>query len=190
MALPRNYSSAVFGTEGLGHGRPATPGYGVAMVVSAKSVSCPACKALSEAECTGPGSTVLVAKRGPVAILHSARIDLARSLRDSGRIDVREVEPPQRCRKCNSGINGRPVACPEHRCQQGKSCTSLALAGSRYCEVHAESGSAHRGRQRKLTDQQLSWARKRRANGEPLRAIAADFEVSEQTLSKWLKDAA
>jgi hypothetical protein len=182
MPLPRDYSSALFGASGLGHGQPTMAGYGELKRVSARDIDCPepGCPARSTAPCEGPGTTVR-GKRGPISVLHPSRIELAKRLRDTGELAVTVVEPPSRCRKCST-FSGRSIACSEHSCQRSN-CNVLAVPGTSWCADHRDAGN---GRQ-KMTPGKIEELRRMKAEGLTHGQVAARLGVSVQTVFNYVK---
>jgi hypothetical protein len=180
MPLPRDYASALFGANGLGHGQPTMPAYGELKRVSARDIACPSaeCSAQEGEDCTtGRMST----GRHPQPLLCPDRLELCRILRDEGKLAVKVVEPPSRCRKCST-FSGRSVACSEHSCQRSN-CNVLAEPGTSWCADHRDTGN---GRQ-KMTPGKVQELHRLHAQGKTHQEIADQLNVSKQTIFNYVK---
>jgi hypothetical protein len=178
MAAPRNWVDSIDNVAGLGHGRPAIPGYGTVKQITARDLDCPEprCQASRGEACTGPGSMV-PGKRGPIPVLHRSRIELALTLRDSGELEVTVVELPSRCRVC-----AQMGACQQHRCER-PSCRQVKESASSFCADHGTG----RGARPKMTEAKIVRMQELRAGGWTQIRIAAELGVSTATLTRYYK---
>jgi hypothetical protein len=178
VPIPRSYSPNLDGTDGIGFSNASGRiTYGAIQLVSARDLRCPDCQAGPQEDCT---TGRMSAGKKPVTLLCPGRVELARHLRDQGKLAVTEVTPPARCARC-TWYAGQVRACPQHRCGEG-SCANVALPGSRSCDIHGNS-------RLKMTPEKQAEMHRLHAEGLNGSEIARRLSVSAMTISKYLRGA-
>ncbi len=86
MAIPRAYSAAIHGTDGIGSSGDTRVVYGEIRVASAQDIDCVACGASVGEPCT---SGRMSGGKHPVPLLCQDRLELAKMLKESGDLGGR-----------------------------------------------------------------------------------------------------